>query len=209
MTDPTYTAIMLLIDRSGSMHSIKDSAENGISDFIASQGCAEGRRTIRIAQFDSEYELVHESLDALDAPRYRLVPRGVTALLDSMARAITEFGEELAALPEQRRPGTVIFAIMTDGLENASKEYNWSEIKEMVEHQERTYSWQVIYLGANQDAVATGARLGVRHGRSMTYTASSVGTQAVLDSIDMYVTAAASGQAPEFSDEDRENATKE
>jgi hypothetical protein len=209
MTNPDYTAIILLVDRSGSMCSIKEAAEEDINGFIAGQAAADGRRTIRIAQFDHVYELVTPSTDPKDFARFHLEPRGSTALLDSMGRAINEFGGELAAMPEEERPGTVIFAVMTDGLENASTDYTWERIKELVERQEHEYAWQVLYLGANQDAIAVGAKLGVRPNRSMTYAASSVGTRAVYASTADYVAAASRGETAAFTDEDRKKATEE
>lgn len=209
MTNPDYTAIMLLVDRSGSMALIKGATEVGIAEFLVAQAAADDRRTVRIAQFDHVYELVHESLPASEVPRYVLAPRGSTALLDAMGRSIMEFGGELAAMPEDQRPGTVICAVMTDGLENSSTDYTWERIKELIEHQEQVYDWQVLYLGANQDAIAVGAALGVSADRAMTYSASSVGTEAVYASTADYVAAAAAGRTAAFTDEDRKRATKE
>jgi hypothetical protein len=209
VTNADYTAIMLLIDRSGSMYSIKGDAEGGVNTFVANQAKAEGRRTIRIAQFNTDYLPVCDSIDASEVEKFVLEPFGNTALLDAMGRAITEFGQELAALPEQERPGLVILAVMTDGMENSSTEYSWAAIQEMVKHQEEAYQWQVIYLGANQDAIKTGARLGVRRERSMSYSASHAGTHAVLDSMDTYVASAASGQSAGFTDAQRDAAMTE
>lgn len=208
MTDARYTAIMLLVDRSGSMQSIKTDAEGGVNAFIADQAKADDRRTIRVAQFNHDYVLVHESLDAKNAPRFALSPGGNTALLDAMGRSITEFGEELAALPEEQRPGTVIVAIMTDGMENWSQEYSWDAIKKMVLHQEENYGWQIIYLGANQDAIEVGGRLGIRRDRSMSYSASSVGTRSGLAAMGGYVAQAAGGQSVGFTEEQRTEAMK-
>lgn len=208
MTVPDYTAIALLVDRSGSMHSIRVSAEDAVNEFIASQAHQPGKRTIRVDQFDHECELASASLPAADCPPFHLKPRGTTALLDAMACAITSFGQELAAMPEDERPATVIFAVMTDGQENCSTEYTWDEVKDMVERQERDYNWQILYLGANQDAIAVGAQLGVRHDRSLTYTASDVGIHSTSRSVDSYVAVAASGAPAAFTDEDRRNASR-
>jgi len=208
MTNPDFAAVMLLIDRSGSMASIQRAAEGGVNDFIKGQAAQPGRRTIRIAKFDDAYELVQPSTSAATSPSFKLEPRGMTALLDAMGRSINEFGQELAALPEDERPGVVILAVMTDGHENASVEYDWPMVRAMVEHQEKAYGWQVLYLGANQDAVETGVKLGVQRSRSMTYAATDHGTRSVTDSLSGYVASAASGLSASFTDEDREDAQR-
>ena len=93
----------------------------------------------------------------------------MTALHDAIGRLVTDAGAELAALPEERRPGTVIVAIMTDGLENASKEWTGAAIKALVEQQTTQWGWQFMYMGADQDAVEVGTSLGVPAAQSMTY----------------------------------------
>jgi uncharacterized protein YegL len=206
VTNPNYTAVMLVVDRSDSMRSIRVAAEGGINEFINRQRHTAGKRTIRIAQFDDRYETVCESTDPDDIAPFLLVPRGMTALLDAMGRSMTQFGEELAALPEDQRPATVIYAVMTDGHENDSTEYDWDQIKELVSRQQNEYGWQILYLAANQDAFVVGGRLGVPHGQTMTYSATDHGTRSMSDSLSSYVVAAASGESVSFTDEQRKDA---
>ena len=107
--------------------------------------------------------------DLADVPPLELLPRGRTALLDALGRLITTAGERLAALPEDARPGSVIVGVMTDGMENASREWTHPRIKELIEQQTRDYGWQFLYLGADQDAIEEGAKMGFAAGKSMTY----------------------------------------
>lgn len=210
--DPHYTAVSLLIDRSGSMTVIHTAAQDAINEFILGQASAAqqhaDKRTIRLATFDHTLELVHESRPAGECPKFILDPRATTALLDSMGRTIVDFGRELAAMDPNERPDTVIFAVMTDGLENASREYKYDQIAAMVRHQEGAYGWQFLYLGANQDAIRTGESLGIDRDHSLTYRATDSGTHSVMDSMSTYVASAAAGADPVFSDEDRQNATQ-
>jgi hypothetical protein len=124
---------------------------------------------VTLAQFDDTYEVVYAALPVSQVPPLALQPRGTTALLDAMGRLVTDAGAELAALPEDRRPGTVIVAVMTDGLENASREWTHPAIRSLVEQQTRDYGWQFLYMGADQDAVEVGRSLGVTAGSSVTY----------------------------------------
>jgi hypothetical protein len=86
-----------------------------------------------------------------------------------MGTLITDAGAELAELPENERPGTVIVAIMTDGKENSSNEWNHPGIKALVEQQTGEYSWQFLYMGADQDAIEVGSSLGVNAEHSVSY----------------------------------------
>ena len=169
MTDQTLTHVYFLLDRSGSMQSIKTDTEGGFAAFIDEQRQAPGSCRVTLAQFDNSYDEVYADLAVADVPALDLQPRGGTALLDSMGRLITDAGARLARLPEDERPGTVIVAIMTDGHENASREWTHPAIKALVEQQTSQYGWEFMYMGADQDAIEVGAALGVRRDHSVTY----------------------------------------
>ena len=169
MTDPHLTHLAFLLDRSGSMQAIRSDTEGGFNAFIEEQRKAPGRCTVTLAQFDTDYEVTYEDRPIDEVPPLTLTPRGMTALLDSVARLINETGARLAALPEDQRPGTVIVGIMTDGMENASKEWTHASVKALIEQQESVYDWNFSYLGANQDAIEVGASIGIRGEHSITY----------------------------------------
>lgn len=178
MTDPNYTHLSFPLDASGSMASIRSDVEGGFDAFIAEQRTQPGRCTVTLADFSGpgDYVVRYAGRDVADVEPLSLEPRGMTALLDSIARMITETGQFLAALPEDDRPGLVIVGIMTDGLENSSREWTHAGIKALIEKQEQTYSWVFHYLGANQDAIEVGAGLGVRADASLTYAPAAAGS---------------------------------
>lgn len=169
MTRADLTHLYFLLDRSGSMQSIKSDTEGGFAAFLDEQRTADGECRVTLAQFDNVYEVVHRNLPLADVPALDLQPRGMTALHDAMGRLITEAGAELAALPEDERPGTVVVAIMTDGLENSSHEWHAPAIKALVEQQTRDYGWDFLYMGADQDAIEVGASVGIAAEQSVTY----------------------------------------
>lgn len=175
MTDSTYTDITVILDRSGSMQAIKSDTEGGLNAFVAEQREAEGTCRISLVQFDDRYETVYTAKPVADAPATRLHPRGMTALLDAVGRAVTETGERLAALVEDERPGTVIIVIVTDGLENSSHEWTREQVFEAVTRQTNDYGWTFTYIGANQDAIAVGSSLGVPTTSSLTFDPTKVG----------------------------------
>ncbi|MFE4498813.1 VWA domain-containing protein [Rhodococcus sp. NPDC056743] len=212
MTNPDLTLIAVLLDRSGSMHSIKSDTEGGFNAFIAEQRTRAGAAVVTLAQFDTTYERVYTNIPVAEVPALDLRPRGGTALLDGIGRLTTEMGEELAALDESDRPGTVIVVVITDGEENQSQDWNLTSVKEVISRQESEYGWDYLFLGANIDAVSVGSRIGFSPDKSITYAASSTGVDAVFKATSDYASRKRSAPAfsppvAGFSDADRE-ATK-
>lgn len=169
MSNPNLTLIAFLLDRSGSMQSIKSDVIGGFDAFVAEQRTGDGDCLVTLAQFDNEYEVVYRANPLSEVPPLALNPRNSTALLDSMGKLITDTAAEIDALAEDDKPGTVIVAIMTDGLENASHEWTRPAIKSLVEQQTNESGWEFLYMGADQDAVEVGKDLGVRAEQAVTY----------------------------------------
>lgn len=163
------TDITLVIDRSGSMERSKEEAENGVNHFVEEQKNQPGKALLSLVQFDTEYEFVHRGVPVQDVPKYTLVPRGWTAMLDAVGRAISETGDRLSKMTEEERPGLVVFVIVTDGMENSSHEFTRAQVKGMIEHQEKTYNWRFTFLGANQDAFAEAASIGIAANAAANY----------------------------------------
>ncbi len=176
------TDVILIADRSGSMTSCRQEAENGINIFIEDQKKQAGECLFTLVQFDHEYEFVHKGIPIKDVPAYKLEPRGMTALLNAVGRAINETGIRLAAMPEDQRPGLVVFVIVTDGMNNVFGEFTKAQIKQMIEHQQEKYSWKFTFLGANQDAFNEGISLGI--------SANSAAKYAQANSMQAYTAAA-------------------
>jgi hypothetical protein len=202
------TRIAIILDRSGSMESCKESTVTGFNEFIRNQKKIPGEATVRLVQFDDQYETVFDKplLDCPELTQTAFVPRGSTALLDAQGRAIAELGRELTALPEQERPSKVIVVTLTDGLENASKDYSIEKIGDMIREQRDRYNWDFVFLGANQDAVATAAAINIPAPSAMSYSASKAGIAATMAAVSHYVGASRAGKAAAFSAEDRKAA---
>ncbi|MGV0991161.1 MAG: VWA domain-containing protein [Mycobacterium sp.] len=175
MTNENLTLIAALLDRSGSMQDCKRATETGFDELIAKQRTEPGEAVVTLSMFDDVYENVYANVPIAEVVPLELEPRNMTAMLDATGRFITEIGEQLAGLPEAERPGTVICLIMTDGFENASKEWSWAAIEALITQQREQYDWKFIFLGANIDAEQVGVRMGVPLGNSMTYDTDLVG----------------------------------
>ena len=167
------TSIVVIMDKSGSMLHVKSDAIGGFNSFLAEQQAEPGEADLTLVLFDTTYTIGPAAPLSEAKPQtgdlYR--PGGNTALLDAIGRAVTDTGERLAALPEEERPNKVIVVIITDGEENSSREYTVAQVKEMIQHQQEKYSWQFLFLGANQDAFAEAGKLGIPQGTAMDFAA--------------------------------------
>jgi hypothetical protein len=163
------------------MRQAQASTITGFNEFVSKlkeeQNAGEVR--LKLIQFDDYYES-HFDTELNTVPQLTVesyVPRGSTALHDSMGKAIYELGQELAELPEEKRPGKVIFLTMTDGMHNTTlinetKHYDRETLAAMIKTQEEVYNWLFMYIGANQDAITVGKGLNIPQAFSMTYNVS-------------------------------------
>lgn len=187
MTNQDYTALLFIIDRSGSMATIKEDMEGGINGVLEEQKKLPGEVTVDVAYFDSEL-IYDDRYLSLDSASIEIHPRGMTALHDAIVLSTKKFGDALSQLPEEDRPGTVLTIIVTDGHENSSHFHTISDVKELITQQQDVYGWEFLFLGANQDALETGRSFGLRDGSSMTYAASQAGTMDASNFISASVT---------------------
>jgi len=174
------TDITLLLDRSGSMNMVRDDTIGGVNTFVADQAKSPGSALFTLVQFDNEYECVYAGRPVAEAPlldQATFVPRGSTSLYDAICRAMTDTGMRLDAIPEADRPGMVIFAIMTDGCENSSQSKTIHDVNAMISEQRDKYNWQIVFLAANQDAIAAASKMGINPGLAMSYAHSRSGVK--------------------------------
>jgi hypothetical protein len=176
MTRPGYTHLVLLVDRSGSMKPIAEDMTGGIAQMLADQAAAPGAATVSLYQFDDRFERVSGPDPAGDVPAYTLRPRGTTALLDAFGRSITETVELVEALVEDHRPEKVIFAVVTDGAENASREWTRAAVMQAVAERQAA-GWEFAFLSADLAAVGEARDLGISARSSATFGRTRAGTR--------------------------------
>lgn len=198
MTNPDYTALLFIIDESGSMWGIAKDMEGGIQTLLEEQEKLPGKLTVDVAYFDHRFRYPVSLASASEAS-VRILPNGSTALHDAVVRASSQFGEILSDLPEDERPGTVMVVIVTDGQENASEESTKDDVKALITQQQDVYNWNFVFLGANQDAVLAGQSFGLRSGASLTYSANAAGVANASALLSNYTTATRSGIIADFN----------
>jgi len=205
------TELAMVLDRSGSMESTADDAIGGFNRLLEDQRKLPGELLVTVIGFDDQYEIWRERTPVAEVPpltRETFVPRGSTALLDAIGRTIDTLGKRLEATAEAERPEQVIVVVITDGYENASRQYTVQDVFDRIRRQEQVYGWQFTFIGANQDAIATAARLGVDPRAAMAYAPDKAGTRRTYAAISRAV--ASSRQNParrtSFTQEDRDQA---
>jgi len=140
------TELVLVVDCSASMEDIKKEAEAGINKLLKEQSQEEGECRLTLVEFSNTAKLVYSNIDLKSIDGYRMKTISMTALYDGVGLAIDTVGDRLAKTDEKERPGLVIVAVVTDGLENCSRKYNKSMIREKISEQTEKYSWVFDYL---------------------------------------------------------------
>jgi len=161
--------IVIVLDRSGSMASIKKDMEGGLKSFLDVQKANPGEPFVTLYKFDTVSEKEYELKSLKDIDGISIEPRGGTALIDTLCKSIDEVGIRLAKTPDNEKPQAVLFVVITDGEENSSRIFNNSNLKDRIEHQQNIYNWKFMFLGANQDAIANGTKMGFKSADSIGY----------------------------------------
>ena len=169
-----WTRLVFILDRSGSMHGREEDTIGGYNRLLEAQKALPGEARVTTVLFDDRYELLCgdvplEKTQPLDGSTYFV--RGSTALLDAVGRTISDLRARDRA---GDRPARTVVAITTDGLENASREYRFETVREMIRAQEGV-GWEFLFLGANIDAAAEARRIGIRADRAANFSADAEG----------------------------------
>ena len=162
------TEVVFILDRSGSMCGLESDTIGGFNGMLEKQKKVEGEAFLTTVLFDDRFEVLHAHKDIKDVKPLTeddYYTRGCTALLDAIGRTIGMIDRDCTK---------VVFTIITDGLENASREFSLKQIKKMIDEKTEK-GWEFIFLGANIDAIETAGSMGIAANRSANYINDSKG----------------------------------
>lgn len=173
------TELVFILDRSGSMSGLESDTIGGFNGMLRDQQKLEGECRITTVLFDNQYELLHDRIDIravrpMTDKEYQT--RGTTALLDAIGLTIQKMDNIQKITAPEYRATRVMFVIITDGAENASREFSSDQIKSMIETHKRD-DWEFIFLGANIDAVETAKEFGISADRAQDFHADKEGVE--------------------------------
>lgn len=177
------TEIIFLLDRSGSMAGLESDTIGGFNAFIEKQRKLEGDTIVTAVLFDDKYQVLYNGVECKDVKLTdkEYYVRGCTALLDAVGKTILNVGFRLSQVREDERPSKVIFVITTDGLENASCEFTYSKIKELIKYHQDKYNWEFIFFGANIDSAKEADSIGINEDNAYNFEASEKGVKIMYD----------------------------
>ena len=180
------TEIVFILDRSGSMAGLEADTIGGFNAMIEKQKREPGEAYVSTLLFDNLTEVIHDRVNLREIcpmSRKDYYVRGSTALLDAVGKAIHHIGNVHKYAREEDRPEKTLFVITTDGMENSSKEYDYSRVRKMIERQKEKYGWEFIFFGANIDAAKEAARFGISDDKAVDYHADHKGTAVVYEAL--------------------------
>ena len=173
------TELVFILDRSGSMAGLEKDTIGGFNSLIEKQRKEPGDTVVSTVLFDNESEVIHDRLTLERIPPMtdkEYYVRGCTALLDAVGGAIHHIGNVHKYARREDVPDKTLFVITTDGMENASRRYDYERVRKMIQRQKERYGWEFIFLGANIDAAAEAKRFGIAPERAANYHCDEAGT---------------------------------
>lgn len=166
------TELVFILDRSGSMSGLEADTIGGFNSMIEKQKKEAGEALVSTVLFDNVSSVIHDRLDIKDVPALtekEYFVGGCTALLDAVGGAIRHIGNIHKYARSEDIPEHTLFVITTDGMENASRLYGYTDVKNQIERQKERYGWEFLFLGANIDATEVGGRMGISRDRAVKF----------------------------------------
>ena len=181
------TEMVFIIDKSGSMAGMEEDTVGGFNAMIEKQKKLDGKCYVSTVLFSNRSSVLHDRIDIqkiepLTEREYCV--GGGTALLDAIGGAIHHIGNVHKYARNEDVPEHTIFVITTDGMENASCEYDSERVKQMIRRQEERYGWEFLFVAANIDAVETARNIGIRRERAANYKQTREGTHKVYEAVE-------------------------
>ena len=194
------TEIVFILDRSGSMAGLEADTIGGFNAMVEKQKKEAGEALLSAVLFSNESEVFYDRTDLRKVEpmtERQYFVGGGTALLDAIGGAVHHIANVHKYAREEDRPGKTIFVITTDGMENASRRYTYADVQKIVEHEQKKYGWEFLFLGANMDAIAQARSFGIRADRAVRYNCDGEGTSLNFKVVSKAISKARGGGAIE------------
>jgi len=174
---PKDVELVFILDRSGSMGGLESDTIGGYNSMLSKQKKEKtGKVSVTTVLFDDQYELLYnqvpiEKVSPMTEEEYYV--RGSTALLDAIGKTVMQVK---ANQDKKEIKDKVLFVIITDGMENASREYRVEQVKKLIEERKEKDNWEFLFLGANIDAIGAAQNIGIDSSRAVRFKSDKKGT---------------------------------
>ena len=174
---PKDVELVFILDRSGSMGGLESDTIGGYNSMLSKQKKEKtGKVSVTTVLFDDQYELLYnqvpiEKVSPMTEEEYYV--RGSTALLDAIGKTVMQVK---ANQDKKEIKDKVLFVIITDGMENASREYRAEQVKKLIEERKEKDNWEFLFLGANIDAIGAAKDIGIDSSRAVRFKSDKKGT---------------------------------
>lgn len=180
------THIIAVLDRSGSMASVAKDAIGGFNTFLAEQKKLKDKATFSGLLFDDQFEPMNggKVVDVKDVPELTdktFVPRGTTALFDAIGKSVNSYKAEVNS-KKVKLADKVLVIVVTDGYENASREFSMKDVADLVKYQ-KSQNWQFMFLCSTEDAITVGTSLGISKGNNFKFANTAQGNAQVYGKV--------------------------
>lgn len=179
------TELVFILDKSGSMSGKEEDTIGGFNSVLDKQKQLDGAATVTTVLFDDRIEVLHDRLDlhgVSPITKKDYFVEGSTALLDAIGFSILKIEKAQQGLAAEYRAKQVMFTIITDGMENASRKFDLRSIRAMIE-QKKELGWEFIFLGADIDAISAAQDLGIAPNRAQNFIKDQRGIHANYNSV--------------------------
>lgn len=181
--------MVFILDRSGSMSGLEADTIGGFNAMIDKQKKEEGAAFVTTVLFHTQHSVLHDRLTIGEVPAMTdkdYFVGGGTALLDAVGMTIRQIETIHKYARPEDVPAHTVFIITTDGQENSSTQFRYADVKKMIEAAKEK-GWEFLYLGANIDAAAEAAKIGISRERAANYEASACGTRSLFKAMNSSV----------------------
>ncbi len=192
--------IVCIIDKSGSMDTIKADAMGGFNAFLESQQKLPGDARITVTLFDTSVNMICDATPLSGAAKLtpeNYIPGGYTSLFDAIGKTVTIVSDRhKKAEGSGEKPDKIIVCILTDGEENSSKQYKKDQILSLINTMRDEHKWEFVYVGVGPDAFKADA-IGIPQSHTMSVPHTGYGTQTAYGGLINYYSSSRSGQPTE------------
>ena len=179
--------VVFILDKSGSMSNLVSDTIGGFNSILKEQSeNGEGEVLVSTVLFNERRKVLYDRVKIADVPEMTTKdykPSGCTALIDAIGYSIKHIKKIYKYIREEDVPDHTLFVIITDGLENSSRDFSSSEVKKMIKEQQDKHNWEFLFIGANIDAIETATHYGIDRDYSFNYLADETGTSKVYDAV--------------------------